>query len=145
MTDTGPDGTRNRRGEHAIEVRVAARVENLAVLRTVVGAIGTVEDLDLDTVADLRLAVDEVCTQLIRSASPEATLVVVVDPGEKDLVVRASAACETDDVVAPGSFSWHILTSLADDVKTFHDGQETDESRGVCGVTLTTWRAGSAK
>lgn len=145
MTDAGPDGTRNRRGQHAIEVRVAAKVENLAVLRTVVGAIGTAEDLDLDTVADLRLAVDEVCTQLIRSARPEATLVVVVDPGEKDLVVRASAACETDDVVAPGSFSWHILTSLADDVKTFHDGRETDGNRGVCGVTLTTSRTGSAQ
>ena len=26
----------------------------------------------------------------------------------------------------PGSFSWHVLTSLADDVQTFHDGREPD-------------------
>ena len=43
-----------------------------------------------DTVADLRLAVDEACTQLIRSAVPGATLVVIVDPGEDDVVVQAS-------------------------------------------------------
>ncbi len=37
---------------------------------TVVAAMGTFEDLDFDTVSDLRLAVDEACTRLIRSAVP---------------------------------------------------------------------------
>jgi anti-sigma regulatory factor (Ser/Thr protein kinase) len=46
-------------------------------------------------------------------------------------------------VVTPGTFSWHVLTSLADDVQTFHDGREPDGGCGVFGVTLTTRRAGS--
>ena len=33
-------------------------------------------------------------------------------PRDDVLVVEASAACDTHDVVAPGSFSWHVLTSL---------------------------------
>src|SRR6185369_9812078 len=66
------------RSPRSVEVRVAAKLENLAVLRTVVGAVGTYEDLDFDSVADLRLAVDEACTRLIRSATPDATLVLVV-------------------------------------------------------------------
>jgi len=37
--------------------------------------------------------VDEVCTG-DRSATPDATLVVVVDPHEEELVIEASAACE---------------------------------------------------
>lgn len=143
MTDTASQRGVTQRGERAVELRVAARVENLAVLRTLVGAVVAVEDLDLDTVADLRLAVDEICTQLIRSACPDTTLTVVVDPLPQQVVVQASAACVSDDVVSPNSFSWHVLTALADEVKTFHDGQETGADRGVFGVILTTWRTGS--
>jgi serine/threonine-protein kinase RsbW len=45
--------------DNTVEFRVAARLENLAVMRTLVAAVGTFEDLDFDAVADLRLAVDE--------------------------------------------------------------------------------------
>lgn len=145
MNDAALRGSQQCWGTRAIELQVAGRLENLAVLRTLVGAVGTFEDLDVDTVADLRLAVDEVCTRLIRSASPDAMLVVVVDPRDNELVVEASAECQTYDVVAPGSFSWHVLTSLADDVQTFGDGQESDEPGGVFGVTLTTRRAGAIR
>jgi anti-sigma regulatory factor (Ser/Thr protein kinase) len=143
MTAAEKQDTHQQRGDRAIELRVAARLENLAVLRTLVGAVGTFEDLDFDAVADLRLAVDEVCTRLIRSAIPDATLAIVVDPRDDELVVEASAMCDNYDVVTPGSFSWHVLTSLTDDVQTFHDGHEPDGGRGVFGVILTTRRAGS--
>lgn len=135
MTDTG-------RGPAAVEVRVAAQPDNLAMLRTLVGAVGAMSDLDIDAVADLRLAVDEACTGLIRAAAPGAVLTVVVDPGEDAVVVRAStesAAADPAAVVAPGSFSWHVLRSLTDDVATFgHDG-------GVVGITLTARRAGVSR
>ncbi|SPM32612.1 Anti-sigma regulatory factor (Ser/Thr protein kinase) [Mycobacterium rhizamassiliense] len=145
MTDAQLRGSKRQRGHRAVELQVAARLENLAMLRTLVGAIGTFEDLDFDAVADLRLAVDEVCTRLIRSATPDATLAVVVDPRDEVLIVEASAACETHDVVAPGSFSWHVLTSLADDVQTFQDGREPNETGSVFGITLTARRAASSR
>lgn len=145
MTDGAPDSDHQQRGNRAVEFRVAARLENLAMLRTLVGAVGTFEDLDFDAVADLRLAVDEVCTRLMRSATPDATLLVVVDPRDDGLVVEASATCKTYDVVTPGSFSWHVLTSLADDVKTFNDGSGPDAGGGLFGITLTARRAGSAR
>jgi serine/threonine-protein kinase RsbW len=137
MTVAAKAAKDQERGDRAIELRVAAALENLAVLRTLVGAVGTFEDLDFDAVADLRLAVDEVCTRLIRSAVPGATLEIVIDPRGEELRVEASTTCATEDVVTPGSFSWHVLTSLADDVQTFEKG------RGVFGVALTTRRAGS--
>jgi serine/threonine-protein kinase RsbW len=145
VTDLGSRADKRQRGLRAVELHVAARLENLAMLRTLVGAIGTYEDLDFDAVADLRLAVDEVCTRLIRSATPDATLIVVVDPREDELVVEASAACDTHDVVSPGSFSWHVLTSLADDVKTFHDGREPNETGSVFGISLTARRAATGR
>ncbi|MGH3531614.1 MAG: ATP-binding protein [Mycobacterium sp.] len=145
MTDTEKPVKNQQRSDRAIELRVAARLENLAVVRTLVGAVGTFEDLDFDAVADLRLAVDEVCTRLIRSATPDAALAIVIDPRDNELVVEASATCQNYDVVTPGSFSWHVLTSLTDDVQTFHDGREPDAPGGVYSITLTTRRAGSAR
>jgi serine/threonine-protein kinase RsbW len=143
MTAAEKPAKTEQRGERAIELRVAARLENLAMLRTLVGAVGTFEDLDFDAVADLRLAVDEVCTRLIRSATPDATLAIVVDPRDQELVVEVSTTCDNYDVVTPGSFSWHVLTSLTDEVRTFQDGHEPDA--GLFGVTLTTRRAGSSR
>jgi serine/threonine-protein kinase RsbW len=134
MTVAAKSARDQQRGDRAIELRVSATLENLAVLRTLVGAVGAFEDLDFDAVADLRLAVDEVCTRLIRSAVPGATLEIVIDPHDDDLRVEASTACANTDVVTPGSFSWHVLTSLADDVQTYQNGD------GVFGVALTTRR-----
>lgn len=131
------------RSDRAIELRVAPRLENLAVVRMLVGAVGTFEDLDVDAVADLRLAIDELCTQLIRSATPDATLVVLIDPRDDEVLVRASTACDNADALRPGSFSWHVLKSLTDKAQLFHDGSEPGGQGDVFGVTLTTRRAGS--
>ena len=145
MTDGDSRHGGEQRGPAAVELRIAAKLENLAVLRTVVGAVGTFSDLDFDAVADLRLAVDEACTRLIRSATPDATLVVVVDPRDEVVVVEASTTCDTYDVVTEGSFSWHVLSSLTDDLQTFHNGHGSEPDGGVFGITLTTRRAGASR
>lgn len=145
MADTERRRTGPRLGDCAVELRVAAQLENVALVRTLVGAVGAFEDLDIDRIADLRLAVDEACTQLINSAPTGATLVVVVDPREKELIIHASAACRADAAVQPGSFSWHVLTALTDDVTTFRDDGRSEQGHGTFGVTLTTWRAGAAQ
>ncbi len=140
MADVVSHSDGRQRSAQAVELRVAATLENLAVLRTLVAAVGTFEDLDFDAVADLRLAVDEACTRLIRSAVPGATLLLVVDPQSESLVVRASTTCDGLDILAPGSFSWHVLTSLTDEVSTFSNSQSADDSQ-LFGISMTTRRA----
>jgi serine/threonine-protein kinase RsbW len=130
------------RSDGFVELRVAAKLENLAVLRTLVAAVGTFEDLDFDAVSDLRLAVDEACTRLIRSAVPDSTLLLVVDPQPDAVIVEASTTCNSPDILAPGSFSWHVLSSLTDEVRTFQDGQGPQDVR-VFGISMTTRRASS--
>jgi serine/threonine-protein kinase RsbW len=134
--------TGQQRSARSVELRVAAKLENLAVLRTLVAAVGTFEDLDFDAVADLRLAVDEACTRLIRSAVPDSTLLLVVEPRDDAVVINASTTCKSPDILAPGSFSWHVLSSLTDEVHTFQDGQSPAEER-VFGISMTTRRASS--
>jgi anti-sigma regulatory factor (Ser/Thr protein kinase) len=137
-TDNGQERARS------VELRVAAKLENLAVLRTLVAAVATFEDLDFDAVADLRLAVDEACTRLIRSAVPDSTLLLVIDPRTDAVVIDVSTECKSPDILAPGSFSWHVLSSLTDEVRTFQDGQGPGEGQ-VFGISMTTRRASSLR
>nr|MDT0524012.1 anti-sigma factor [Streptomyces sp. DSM 41633] len=77
---------------------------------------------------------------LIRASTPDSSLHLTVDPGEEAVVVTASTTCTGALVVEPGSFSWHVLSSLTDEVKTFTDGDGPDTGQ-VFGITLTTRRA----
>ena len=144
MADIENKDNGHQRGGRSVEIRVPAQLDNLAVVRTVVAAIGTFEDLDFDAVSDLRLAVDEACTRLIRSAVPNSTLVLVVNPRENDVVVEVSTTCTSEDILTPGSFSWHVLSSLTDEVATFQDGQGLGDGR-VFGISMTTRRASSLR
>jgi hypothetical protein len=81
---------------------------------------------------------------------PDSTLLLVVDPLEAALVIHASTTCKSPDILAPGSFSWHVLSSLTDEVRTFQDrpdgpeGQEPAEGR-VFGISMKTRRASSLR
>lgn len=150
MADVAKTENGHQRSGRSVELRVAAKLENLAVLRTLVAAVATFEDLDFDAVADLRLAVDEACTRLIRSAMPDSTLLLVVNPQDAALVIHTSTTCKSPDILAPGSFSWHVLSSLTDEVRTFqdeHGGQDgKDLGAGrVFGISMTTRRASSLR
>ena len=68
-----------------------------------------------------------------------------VDGRDDEVVVQASTECDTYDVVTPGSFSWHVLSSLTDDVQTFHNGHDPGADQLIFGISLTTRRAGSAR
>jgi serine/threonine-protein kinase RsbW len=145
MSDAHHSDHSPARSPRSVEVRVSAQLENLAVVRTLIAAVATFEDLNLDAVADLRLAVDEACTRLIRSASPDATLVLVIDPRANEVVIDVSTTSTAEDILTPGSFSWHVLTSLTDDVHTFHDGADVGGVSPVFGISMTTRRVSPAR
>ena len=63
---------------------------------------------------------------------------------ENEVVVEASTTCKSQDILTPGSFSWHVLSSLTDEVKTFQDGQGVEEGQ-LFGISMTTRRASSLR
>jgi serine/threonine-protein kinase RsbW len=140
MFEADSDAARPRPLGQSVELRTAATLDSLAVVRTLITALTTLEDLDLDAVADLRLAVDEACTRLIRCAVPDAMLLVKVEPRPSELVITASAPCISGDVLRPGTFSWHVISSLTDGVDTFHDGVDLADEGGEFGITMTARR-----
>jgi serine/threonine-protein kinase RsbW len=65
-----------------VRLTLPARPENVAVIRHVLGAFAEALELPPDVVEDMRLAVTEACTNVVRHAYHDA------DPGPIDVIVR---------------------------------------------------------
>lgn len=144
-------GSGHTYGPRAVELRVPARVEALAVVRAITCCLADHEDLGRDTADDLALAVDEACTVLIDMAPPGAYLELVQDPRLHELIVRVSTDCDGVESV-PGSavlggFSRRVLEALTDRVETFVDDadfERTGSPRPTLGISLTIRRHGAS-
>lgn len=140
MTETHTTESGNHADDRSLTFQIVARLDNLAMIRTVVAAAATFEDVNMDTVADLKLATDEACTRLIRASVPEATLTVRLDFHSARLGIVAFTHCLPGDVFPLGSFSWHVLNSLVDHVETFERDHSASSAGRIVGITMITGR-----
>jgi serine/threonine-protein kinase RsbW len=130
---------RNRRGAHRAPVRpssdvrltLPARPENVAVIRHVLGAFAEALQLPADLVEDMRLAVTEACTNVVRHAyhdgEPGPIDVVIRPVGDRlELIVsdRGMGMGPSPDVSGPG-LGLPMISALADSVEL-----EPNEGRG---------------
>ena len=116
---------------NAVEVRVAAEATQLAVLRAVIGDLAMRADFDVDSIADLRLAVDEACSSLVRVAAPSASLLCRFEPGDDHIGVTAEVLSTDTSAPRKDTFSWRVLTALTDTVHTSVEPTETDDTHVV--------------
>lgn len=124
-----------------VELRMAADPTQLSIVRAVAADIAMRQDFDLDSIEDLKLAVDETCSTLITLAAPDAVLSChfAVDAAG---AVQVSARVATKSSAGPdeGSFGWRVLTALVDAVHT-----RVEETEGfVVHIDLVKSSAGAA-
>ncbi|MFC3962942.1 ATP-binding protein [Nocardia jiangsuensis] len=100
-----------------VEIRVAAAVSQLPIVRGLAETLVLLSEFTLDEVADVRLAVDEVCSNLIEVAAPDSYLNCRFVVGEADLLVHVSGLAATEGLPDQRSFGWHVLRTLADSVE----------------------------
>jgi serine/threonine-protein kinase RsbW len=116
----------------SFELHTAAATIAIPTIRTVAADLAARADFDLDSIDDLRMAVDDACAMLVRVAAHDATLSCrfVVRPDRIEVV----AGVEVDDVVElpTGSFSWRVLECLADEVSAVPQAPEPDHRGRVC-------------
>jgi anti-sigma regulatory factor (Ser/Thr protein kinase) len=128
------DGPAARRFRRGVQERVAttssdvrltlpARSENIAVIRHVLGAFGEALRLPADLVEDVRLAVTEACTNVVRHAydgdEPGPIDVVVHPEGEHLHVIvtdRGRGMGPSPDVDGPG-LGLPLIAALADSIE----------------------------
>ena len=111
-----PSGRNTSPGEVSIEIRLPADPGRLPLLRSVAGALAGAQDYDIDTIADLRMAVDELVATIFRRARPGAAVSCALTAAPEGITVTASAPATDAAPVDQTSFGWMVLTTLADEV-----------------------------
>lgn len=98
----------------AIGVTVAAQVEMLPMLRSVVETVLLTADFTLDVVTDVRVAIDEVATALVVEAEAGSEIACALRYDRRRVEVRMSALTRTPDVLPGNGLSRHLLESMVD-------------------------------
>ena len=105
-----------------IRLTLPARPENVAVVRHVLGALAEALDLPYALIEDMRLAVTEACTNVVRHAyaGSEGTIDVVVRPRGDDLEVIVEDSGRglgpSPDTSGPG-LGLPLIAALADSLE----------------------------
>ena len=121
-------GSQPRVGTVSSDVRLTlpARPENVAVIRHVLGAFADALRLPPDLVEDMRLAVTEACTNVVRHAYQDD------DPGPIDVLIRPNGdrldlvvadhgrgIGQSADISGPG-LGLPLIAALADSIQLDH-------------------------
>ena len=99
-----------------VEIRLTAGSEYLSTVRAVAADLALQQDMTLDEVDDLRLAVDEACSMLVPLALPGAELVCRFSLGIEEIRVRCSVPSDGQRPPVDG-FPWQVLVTLTDAVR----------------------------
>ncbi|GLY19240.1 hypothetical protein LWF15_04855 [Kineosporia rhizophila] len=108
------------RSTDTVDLRVPADPAYLAMIRTATAGLATRLDLTLDEIEDLRIAVDEACSLLLRGRShPGRTLVAgfeVGPPGSGRLSILITGPLS--QLPEGQGYAWSVLKALAGEVLT---------------------------
>ena len=117
MTQVAPEPSAT---DDVVLLTVPAAGAYLGVLRTATAGLAARLQFTLDEIEDLRIAVDEACAMLLTVATPDAELACRFTVSEEALTVETSVLTATPHGRLPPeeSFSWQVLSALADKVNT---------------------------
>lgn len=104
-----------RRAER-LELRVPITPMQLPAVRAMAGDLAIRMDYDLDSVEDLRLAVDEACATLASIVLGDAPLTVVFETTRAGLHIEAWVPTAAGTQVPRDGFGWTVLATLVDAV-----------------------------
>jgi serine/threonine-protein kinase RsbW len=133
--DRGPALPNPSREEQvlSIELHTAATPVVIPTIRTVAADLAARADFDLDSIDDLRMAVDDVCAMLVRIAALNARLSCTFTVRAERIELAAEVdADDSADPLPTRSFGWRVLESLTDEVSVqFLPGAQGQRGR-VC-------------
>ena len=128
----------------AVELKVPAELDQLLVVRGVAEALAVLEDFNLDEVADITLAVDEVCAQLAVGASKGADLRCIFTLNDTELSAAVSVLVAEGFELPRDGFGWHVLETVADSLSVEEPAHRSTDADREITVRITKRRSGSA-
>lgn len=129
----GSEGAPREDSALRLELRTAASTVVIATIRTVAADLAARADFDLDSIDDLRMAVDDLCAMLVRLAPADATLRCRFTAHPERIEVAADVDVDDDTEPPPTrSFSWRVLECLADEVSAEALPRELGQRGRIC-------------
>jgi serine/threonine-protein kinase RsbW len=107
-----------------VKVLIPPDTNYVPLLRTTVAGIAARESFTLEEVDDLRMGVEEAAVLLLRRGGTHALSLDVTVTDESLEALLSTVAESAGDPVDESSFSWMILSALADKVVADHDEGE---------------------
>ncbi|SFD79801.1 serine/threonine-protein kinase RsbW [Actinopolyspora alba] len=123
-----------------VEVRIAATAAQLPVMRAVAGDLAMRADFDVDTIADLRLAVDEACSSLVRIAAERSQLLGRFRTEDDRLEFTAEVTSTDPSGPRKNTFSWRVLGALTDTVASSVQESDSRDDGHVVRIELSKGR-----
>ncbi|MFI8565280.1 ATP-binding protein [Rhodococcus sp. NPDC078407] len=115
-----------------VELRVRAEADQLPVVRAVAETLVVLSDFTLDDIADVKLVVDEVCSQLIKGSVADSELSCLFSVGDSGIRIVVTSTLAATSVPKKDSFGWHVLQTLTDSIELrADDAAEHDAVRTV--------------
>jgi serine/threonine-protein kinase RsbW len=119
------------------EVHTAAKAIAIPTIRAVAVDLAARVDFDLDSIDDLRMAVDNACARLVRLAASNATLSCSFAVRLERIEVTAEVDVEEMmDPLPRGSFGWWVLQCLADEVAALVLPGDPGQGGRVCIILI---------
>lgn len=118
-----------------LELRTTASTASIPTFRMVAADLAARADFDLDSIDDLRMAVDDLCAMLVRIAGDHAGLSCSFAVRPERIEVAAEVDVDDAMELPTGSFGWRVLECLADEVSAVALPAEPGCRGRVC-VTL---------
>lgn len=116
MTGVGKIEELERNSGAPVELKVVADADQLPVVRAVAETLAVLADFTLDDIADIKLVVDEVCSELISGAVADAELACSFVVSETGIRITTTSVVAEGRVPKPDSFGWHVLQTLTDSI-----------------------------
>ncbi|MCW4353613.1 ATP-binding protein [Hoyosella sp. YIM 151337] len=104
----------DHKAEERVELSFPATLSQLSLARLVTVAIMSRADFDGDSVEDLRMAMDEACTQLIARAPEGAEIRCTFTSTIDGVIITVASAHGSDVEVQQSGLGWHIIEALTD-------------------------------
>jgi serine/threonine-protein kinase RsbW len=120
-----------------IELRLAAKLDHLPIIRSVAANIAIRADFDLDAIADLKLAVDEACSTVISHAIPGTALSCRFEVYQTGIRFAVEARSINRNKPSRDSFGWRVLSTLTDEVNTWVDTEVNTTDGHVLHIEFT--------
>lgn len=114
---------------HEVEIRMLATVDQVTAVRGLAADLARRADYDLDTIEDVRLAVEEACASIVANAARDGVLICRLLISSSAVEVSAMVPLPDGRRPTVGPFSLRVLRTLADSVDFWTTGNGDDVRR----------------